>query len=543
MGNPQQYYPLPQEDLATGLIGILLYFMIIYFSISSMVLGFRSKSTKRFFASVMIMSVLELPRFFSLAVDRSYSSKTTYCFHLVAGIFFFLAFSIVCRQWSGLLQLGSYFRVVYGYHGLVISNVIFGIIDIISVGICASMHSLEEFFDSSAFEVITLIEAFRNCVYSAFLAYYGLKLVKRFWHFSKLEKQSVKKLSPHAAASSFQWNWQGFKSIFFGIENSSHHPIATSFEQPPSGPATTSATAQFPVFDLVFTKVVLRLTFVLTLTTICFLFRLSMLTLKMVALHSPETYTTPDFSLFGLLWFTCSDFIPRVLPSFAFIFLMRTKKPHKDHEAGQSASELRSQRQRKNKKKGARSSSASDSDGKGLFQFVVFSSEEDARDFGYAEADGEDEDEVSNPMTGSRGGSLHEKTKGILAADQFLPDDSDDYYYYDPNRAGGGGGLNPNHSFSENLNKTSSFPKFVIDEEEGGHQQHSLSAHDERDRRMMVSPHDRQDFLQDGLAIDEDDDDDDDDDEDGMDPGEAAIDTIFSLLSLSSARQQQKQQH
>lgn len=277
------YEPSRTEYVATGVFGIFIYGVILYLSVSSAMVGFKSKSTKRFFGSIILMSLLELPRYFALAIDRSYTSRTCYCFHLIAGIFFFLGFSIVCRQWSGLLQLGSYFRMVYGYHGLIVSNVSFAIVDFVAVGICASSASLSGFFSSIPYLVITFIEGFRNIVYSAFLSYYGLKLVRRFWRFSRLERQLTRRY------------------CCLRVND-----------------------------DQVFTKVVLRLTSVLVLTTICFLFRVTMLTAKMAELQSDQELTTPDFTLFGFLWFSCADFIPRALPSLAFIFLMRTKRPARD---------------------------------------------------------------------------------------------------------------------------------------------------------------------------------------------------------------------
>jgi len=55
-----------------------------------------------------------------------------------------------------------------------------------------------------------------------------------------------------------------------------------------------------------------------------------MLIVKMVAVHASEMVTSPSFSLFGLLWFCLSDFIPRAAPTLAFIFLMSSKRPSKE---------------------------------------------------------------------------------------------------------------------------------------------------------------------------------------------------------------------
>lgn len=287
-----QYTPLSTEYRVTGGIGVLIYGVVLYLASKSLYLGVKSKSTKRFFVSTVALSVFEFPRYFALLIEGKYSSRTAYCFHILAGIFFFIAFSIVCRQWSGLLQLGSYFRVVYGIHGLIISNVTFAAVDIVSIVLCATSPTLLSFFSSTGFEVVTFIEGMRNCVYSGFLAYYGIKLVRRFWHFSVLEQQAAAQKRGNA---------------FFGLL------------------LTASGTE-----GNVFTKVVLRLTSVLVLSSVCFLARLCMLMAKMIAIHTSSQLTSRSFALFGFGWFLLADFIPRALPALAFIFLMRTKRPARD---------------------------------------------------------------------------------------------------------------------------------------------------------------------------------------------------------------------
>jgi len=322
----QQYYPLPQEYLATGIIGALFYCIILYFALLSGALGFRSKSTRRFFAAVMIMSLLELPRFISLAVNQSYTSKITYSIHTIAGIFFFLAYSIVCRQWSGLLQLGSYFRFVYGYHSLIVANVIFAIIDIATVVICLLSSSLGSFFDSTAYEIITFFEGIRNCIYSIFLTYYGLKLIRRFWHFRKLEKQQAIIRQRHQLTTPVTNHNNNTAESKQGLWNTMHVVWCGG------GICWQGCFAIAPEQDHIFHGVVFRLTAVLFLSTICFMIRVIMLILKMIALHSHTIHlTTPSFTLFGFWWFLCSDFLPRTVPTLAFIFLMRTKKPSSIH--------------------------------------------------------------------------------------------------------------------------------------------------------------------------------------------------------------------
>jgi hypothetical protein len=290
------YYPPPQENVATGVIGILIFMFIASLCVTSILQGFKSLSTRQFFITMLVMSLFELPRYFDLAVDASYTSIACYCFHIVAGPFFFLGYSIVCWQWSGLLELGSYFKAVYGYNGLLVVNVAFVIIDFTGLIICATCPSLATYFASTAFVVLTFLEACRNLIYSSFLSFYGLKLVRRFSQFSKRELQTQLTLT-------------------------------SSDDQPQSGCCKCACPCQPMKEDQVFTRVVTRLTSVLLLVTFCFFLRFIMLIAKMAELHTEKEYTNHVFTLFGLLWFTLADFIPRAVPALAFIFLMRQKRP------------------------------------------------------------------------------------------------------------------------------------------------------------------------------------------------------------------------
>lgn len=306
-----QYKPLPAEYRATGMLGVSVYALIIVCSVLSVrSSGIRSQSTRRFFLCVVIMACLELPRFIVMAVQGAYSSEVAYSFHIAAGVFFFAAFSIVCRQWSGLLQLGSYFRLVYGLYGLIVSNICFALVDAAAVIICCSSDSLGAFFQSPEFQALTFIEGVRNCVYSLFLSYYGVKLVRRFWQFSRIERQSPILKDRSCVSFACPLLWYDTDNTTTVFARSSHRNSSNQ--------------------EAVFTRVVVRMTSVLILSSLCFLCRISMLVAKMVAVHASQRVTTPSFSLFGVLWFCLSDFIPRAAPSLAFIFLMSTKRPSKE---------------------------------------------------------------------------------------------------------------------------------------------------------------------------------------------------------------------
>lgn len=159
------FYPTSSEYVLTGLFGLFLYGILLFCGCWAAYAGTRSKPARAFFYSIIGMCLLEVPRYLELAIEGEYDSRVCYAFHILAGILFFAAFSVVAYQWSGLLSLASYFRVVYGWHALVVANVTFGLVDVASVGMCLSSSSLAAYFFSTAYTVIMLVEALRNVVY------------------------------------------------------------------------------------------------------------------------------------------------------------------------------------------------------------------------------------------------------------------------------------------------------------------------------------------------------------------------------------------
>lgn len=279
-----QQRPTPIEYEVTGSVGTVLYSFIFLFTLYAFRGGIKSRTSRRFFIVISIMSCFELPRFIALWVEKSYSSPTaqkTYVVHMMASSFFFVAFSIVCHQWSGLLKLGSYSRMIYSTHALIGVNAVFLVVDVIGIAACLSEASLASFFESEPFEIFTFLEAVRNVVYSSMLLFFGVRLVSRFWHYSSIEQ----------------------------VSSQGSHP---SFD------------------NSVFMQAVVRLTILLSISTFCFFLRVIMLAAKMAAFHTSHKITSKSFPLFGFWWFTFSDFIPRAIPSLAFIVIMQTRRMVKD---------------------------------------------------------------------------------------------------------------------------------------------------------------------------------------------------------------------
>lgn len=346
----EQWLPLHGELVAVGVLGVVL-FICVLFSSASCLWPYYSHRLNEFlrylrnrredegdrqseelraqrekfdsvnnfltrvcFHSLSIMAVLELPRYFALAIDGQYTSQSAYFLHILAGEFFFAAFCVVCYQWAGLLHVGQYAKVFYERDALLAAVAVFAVISIISGSICLSSGSLEGFFESKAYRGFTTLEVIKNIVYSSVLNYYGISLVARLWNYSEVEKRESLARNPEAARST------KLEYCLRMVHLAWTMPSMALRTKEESNPDNTNQKA-------VFTAALIRVTTVLTISSVCFALRLAMLIAKAVALAQDSTITTRSFSLFGLGWFICSDFIPRVIPSLAFVWLMRTKRP------------------------------------------------------------------------------------------------------------------------------------------------------------------------------------------------------------------------
>lgn len=297
----RNFYPGKEEFIVVGAVGICLYVSLALLAGFLLYKRVKNKTSKKFFVCVIIMSICELPRYFDILCTARYSNTYAYSIHLMAATFCFAAFSIVCYQWAGLLELGTYTRKVYSAPALIAVNALFTANDLLAATFCATASSLNAYFVSTSYEVYILTEAARNLVYSAFLSYYGVRLISRFWHFSQIDgrnKNNLDRTNVYACICC-EWLWNAL--ALQGTKDTS-----------PSN---------------VFITAVVRLTIVLLISTCCFTLRIIMLLLKVVALHDHSFHVTSTyFTLFGLCWYTLTDFIPRVIPNFVFMLLMQTNR-------------------------------------------------------------------------------------------------------------------------------------------------------------------------------------------------------------------------
>jgi hypothetical protein len=194
---------------------------------------------------------------------------------------------------------------------LIASNVLFDIIDIIALCWCASEPNLKDYFKSTEYLAFNTIEGLKNIVYFGVLFYHGVLLLRKLWNHSYEERMRG------SSVSKVVHNYfDGFRRT----SSSNYEDFDSS-----SGPSRISRSVN-DKDAAVFLTVVVRLTLVLFLCFLCFSLRVAMEIVKIVFSTYPGGITTESFTHNGVAWFFCSDFIPRVIPSLAFMYLMRKKK-------------------------------------------------------------------------------------------------------------------------------------------------------------------------------------------------------------------------
>lgn len=174
-----QYKPLPSENLATGIFGVLLFSSIVIAVFLLQLSRSKTPLNRLFYASLAMMAILELPRFGYLAKDRSYGSIRGYGAHIVAGIFYFICLAIIGMTFANILELGSLSRMIYGKRGLTLAIMVHTAVDISGLIYCVQSESLESFFSSIYYRFYIIFDIVQNLTYSSILVLFGLRLIFR----------------------------------------------------------------------------------------------------------------------------------------------------------------------------------------------------------------------------------------------------------------------------------------------------------------------------------------------------------------------------
>lgn len=130
-----------------------------------------------FFLAVFLTAACELPRYFVFTIQGTYTSQVAYALHMLAGLFYFFALSIVCYMWSCIVNLGAIASLLYSKKGLVVANIFLGSILLFACVACLRSSSLSSFFHSDLFILFVAQEIVQSMLYTAGLALYGVSMI------------------------------------------------------------------------------------------------------------------------------------------------------------------------------------------------------------------------------------------------------------------------------------------------------------------------------------------------------------------------------
>lgn len=170
--------PLPEETFAVGVIGVSLFTILLLISLVNLRRASKQLAVL-FFSCIMIMCILEFPRYIVMIVLRRYVSTLAYSCHILASCIYFLCVSLVCFMWAWLLELGKYTNILYGRYGVLCVNVMVGAVALSMCALCVMSSSLHSFFDSTAFIIYTSTEVLALIFYTGIVSFFGIRLVLR----------------------------------------------------------------------------------------------------------------------------------------------------------------------------------------------------------------------------------------------------------------------------------------------------------------------------------------------------------------------------
>mmetsp|Transcript_6814 Transcript_6814/g.11261 ORF Transcript_6814/g.11261 Transcript_6814/m.11261 type:complete len:311 (+) Transcript_6814:175-1107(+) len=263
----------------TGIAGVVLFTILFAIALLGSVRSFTDKgdtrigwfSKKNYFVAVTVMAFLDLFRFYMMAIDDAYkcSSKTwVYGLHMFANVAFFFSYSVICSIWQDTVGAKAsmfFFRKSI----LLLMNCLFMVITIIGLAFCVTSGTIFDFFNNDYYTFYTIFSAAKNLVFFAAMFWSGHEIMRPLRNVENLAERS-------------------------------------------------DETEEEVIKKARFRTIMRKLQAILCIVFLSALLRIIMLIIKFAILHgetSVSWYTGP-------VWWLLADFIPRLLPTYAFMFIM-----------------------------------------------------------------------------------------------------------------------------------------------------------------------------------------------------------------------------
>jgi hypothetical protein len=228
---------------------------------------------------------MDIPRYVTLDTDQNYTDDTSkahiaaYCCHMFGSAFFLAAFTIIIFTWSTAFEgFGTQPRLRHLFRNtvLVAVNCVFTLLVVINCVVASHSGTLGRFFNHPTYMIFMWYAALVNILYS-----FGI-----LWCICRTHKYRM---------------------------------IARQY-----APNTS-------------TKRVDHLLALMVVSSVCFFIRLVRIGVKM---HTIQTSSPEEKRLYSVAWFVFGDFIPRAVPTFAFMSFMSTAGAGDDGSRAESSQDV-----------------------------------------------------------------------------------------------------------------------------------------------------------------------------------------------------------
>ena len=152
-----EFSPSLAEIRAVGSLGIVLFSSILCVAVFGCWKSIRRRGKSihaLFYFSVACFALLDLPRYYAIAINATYTSVQGYACHILSGVCYFIALALVGYSFANLLELGHYASLLYSKRGLIAAVVLHAAIDLTGFIQCLRTPRLADFFTSQYYQVM-----------------------------------------------------------------------------------------------------------------------------------------------------------------------------------------------------------------------------------------------------------------------------------------------------------------------------------------------------------------------------------------------------
>ena len=148
--------PAYSDLVRTGIVGCAIFSVISIAAAANLFIALRridgripfDRTSPRFcrlclFIAILLLGILEVPRYASIARNGTYEDKPTYGLHLAGSVAYFSMFSIVCWMWSNVVKEQA--SKMFAFRSLCGVNLAFGSLVAVNVCYCLAASTLDEY--------------------------------------------------------------------------------------------------------------------------------------------------------------------------------------------------------------------------------------------------------------------------------------------------------------------------------------------------------------------------------------------------------------